>query len=173
MITELEMKEALDGRFFWFDHKNERIGCSLVPKDYIPDHCPEEDDEAKSILVESGRRGGRTKRRAWTLAEDELLLELRAKGLRWQHVGKQIGRGDKGARARYKELCKAREIAPTKCNRAKRNMLTMAQKREIIRLVGEGLTFPEIDAALGLPDFWARDYCTRYRREQNALRLAA
>lgn len=173
MTTEQEMKEALDGRFFWFDHKHERIGCSIVPKDYIPDHSPEEDEEVNAALVASGRKGGMAKRRAWTHAEDEMLLELRAQGLRWQHVGKRLGRGDKGARARYLELCKSREIAPTKCNRAKRNMLTMAQKAAIIKLLGEGLSFAEIDAALGLPDFWARDYCTRYRREQNMRRMAA
>lgn len=170
MITELEMKEALDGRFFWLDHNNERIGCSLVPKDYIPDHAPAFDEESNA---ESGRKGGMTKRRAWTPAEDEMLLELRAQGLRWQHLGKQLGRGDKGARARYLEICKTREIAPTKCIRAKRNMLTMFQKKEIIRMVEQGFTFPEIDDALGLPDFWARDFCTRYRREQNARRMAA
>ena len=72
MTTELAMKEALDGRFFWFDHARERVGCSLVPKDYIPDHSPSSDED---VLAESGRRGGMTKRRSWTVAEDERLVE--------------------------------------------------------------------------------------------------
>lgn len=173
MTTEQEMKAALDGRFYWFDRSFERVGCSLVPKDYIPDHAPEAEEETNAACVESGRKGGMTKRREWTQAEDEMLLELRAQGLRWQHVGKQLGRGDKGARARYVELCKAREIAPTPCKRAKRNCLTERHKREIVKMYSEGMTFAEIDQSLGLPDFWARDFITRYRRELNIRKLAA
>lgn len=170
MTTELEMKEALDGRFFWFDRSFERVGCSLVPKDFIPDHTPPGDDEA---MAESGRRGGLTKRRAWTQAEDEMLLKLRGQGLRWQHVGKRLGRGDKNARSRYLELCKARNMEEVPCKRAKRNMLTAKQKNEIIRMHGEGMTCPEIDQALQLPDFWARDFLTRYKRSLNERRMAA
>ncbi len=170
MTTEREMKEALDGRFFWFDHSNERVGCSLVPKDYIPSHRTTSDEDA---LAESGRKGGMAERRGWTQAEDEKLIELRGEGLRWQHIARRMGRGDKAARLRYLALCKARGMTPVKCSKAPRAVLTMHQRDEIIRLREAGYSFPEIDAELGLPDLYARNYYTRFKRAQVEQRLAA
>ena len=171
MITERDIRAALDGKFFWFDYARERVGCSLVPFEYLPDYTPAYDEDA---IVEAARKGGQTRIKPWTALEDEELIQLREQGWRWQNIGKKLGRGDKSARLRYLEICKQRGIVPHSAIRAQRNMLSTAQKAAIVRMrEEENMSFREIDEALGIRNFWARDYYTRYRRDIAMRRNAA
>lgn len=176
MNSEQIIKQALDGHFWSLAPSGDRICHTRVPHDYIPDHKPSYDSEG--LHEESGRKGGLARTRPWTREEDDRLIALRAKGLRWQVIAYELGRGDKNTRLRYFEVCDERDLKPAPCVKHPPIVLTDDMKASIVHLREQkGWGFKEINAELGLSGFYARDYYTRYKRaryhEARAMKEAA
>lgn len=170
MTAEEIMKKALDGKFYSLSRDNSRICVVTVPENYIPDHMPNYNAEA---AVAAGRKMGGRNQKAWTKEEDDRLVALRATGLRWQIIGYEMHRGDKGVRTRYYEICQERNITPVCATPEPIKALTPEIKADIVRLREEGLGFEEINHQLGLRGLQARDYYARYKRNNFPRRFAA
>lgn len=171
-MTEAEqiIKSVLDGKFYSRSPDGNRICVVSVPLDYIPDHRPAYDEEAAAA---SGRKAGERNQKRWSKEEDDRLVALRARGLRWQVIASEMHRGDKGVRTRYYEICGERNMTPVGATVSPVNMLTPEVKAQIVKMREEGMTFPEINHQLGLIGFKARDYYARYKRELLMRRMAA
>lgn len=77
MITEQDIRNALDGTLTRVRHVDNKVVTERVPLGHIPDHRP-----PCSMLPTSGKRGpGVMPRHLWTPDEDAELLALRR--MRW------------------------------------------------------------------------------------------
>ena len=99
--AEAIMKKALDGSFKKYDGVTGGFTDRKKPKNYIPDH----------LLPQVGIAGHAL---TFSREEDDVMIEMRGRGLNWKAIRDALGRGTDGIRKRYPALCRERGIKPIK-----------------------------------------------------------
>ena len=158
MNAEQVIKAELDGKFFSVNPVNGEIITKAVPIDYIPAHRPLY--QCNSALVSVALKDA--KANPWLPADDEELVSMRARGLRWGSIRKILRRGEKSIRERYLLLCEERGIEPLVTPVGYVSNLTPAAKAEIISLRKQGCTFSQIGEITGRPVYQIMDYYNRW-----------
>ena len=156
--TEQKIKEHLDGKFYAVDVVTGNVEFRTVPVDYIPSH--------KSAY--SGDRAGLSeimrmvKANPWLEEEDEKLLAMRQRGVKWESIRKMMQRGEKSIKERYLKLCKERGIEPIIATTAHAPLLTNEAKARIIMLRKQGLSPSQVAEMTGRPTYQVVDYYNRF-----------
>lgn len=157
MNAEQIIKDALDGSFFRYDPVTQKIKRTRVPKNYIPNHKP-------SFTMTEKKPSHNAKN--WTIEEDMLLLEMRAKGMRWRQIGTALKVSFNSAANRYYELCIKRGIQPI---RSFYRVYDDGAEEKVVELRRRGMMLKEVAEALGMTknqvvNLWER-YRDRMKRE--------
>lgn len=165
MNAEQYIKSRLDGRFFRLDLATGKVIETEVAHDHIPDHKP----QMIYDIVPTDPAHMHHNCKPFSAEEDEYIIEMRGKGDRWENIARRMKRSIANVRMHYGDLCMERGIEPQKAV-SKAYRLPEEAKREIIRMRALGMAFPEINKALGLNEYSARDF---YRRYLEKMRSAA
>lgn len=105
MITEQEIKAALDGTFTTFRHATQEVRTKRVSLDYIPTHKPYGIYDEETAPV----RG-----RQWTEMEDALICKMWEAGYTFKEMAKQIGGSSSAVNIRWQQICLKLGIQPTR-----------------------------------------------------------
>ena len=161
MITELEMKEALDGRFYTYVCESQTVTCRKVPKDHIPIHKPRILDEEKK--PKTGY--------PWSEEEDDRLTHLREDGnLIWTEIAIRFRMSPSAVKNRYLLLCLKRGKAEHRVNRTPD---TIALERRVVDLKTQELTFDQIAVEMGLSRNQVAGLWRRWRKRSDQWEEAA
>jgi len=161
MTTEVEMKEALDGRFFTYVCESQTVTCRKVPKDHIPAHKPkimDEDDKPKTGYP-------------WSEAEDARLTNLRERDLTWTEIGKNMKMSATAVRNRYLVLCLKR--GKKEHIIINRRPDTSVMERRVADLKTQDMTFSQIAAELGISRNQVAGLWARWRKRSDRWEEAA
>lgn len=158
MNAEQIIKNALDGKFFYVNQATNKVEMKVVDRDFIPEHKPNyQADYAALSETLKAIRGN-----PWLPEEEEQLISMRARGLRWCSIRKMMQRGEKAVKERYLRLCRERGIEPLLTPPAQAPMLTNEAKAQIIVLRKQGLSPAQVAEMTGRPAYQVADYYTRY-----------
>jgi hypothetical protein len=172
MNAEEYMKSKLDGLFFSLQCGNSirsepKVKAFRVPKDYIPRFNGFAETARRQ---ENGRNNGR-RGRPWTDEEDNTLMDMRGRGIRWESIGRELRRCKRDTARRYLGICAERGMVPAKARSTGPATLSADDKAEIVRLRDLGMTFDQISAQMGLKGYIARDYYSRFKHQMKQLQM--
>lgn len=160
MITELEMKEALDGWFYVYNCEQQSVMRRKVSKDHIPCHKPrilDEDQKPKTGYP-------------WTDTEDERLVKLREANLVWTEIAHRFRMSPSAVKNRYLVLCLKSGRAEHRVNRTPD---TVALERRVVDLKTQELTFDQIAVEMGLSRNQVAGLWRRWRKRSDQWEEAA
>ena len=172
MITELEMKEWLDGWFFSIDFRTGGVISTAVNKGFIPDHKPrwfdfDEDD--------GPRVNGNVHK--WTVEQDDFIIERREAGDTFGVIASQIGISDTAVLKRYKIVCTQRGIKkmPRNHGRPRKHSEEVENAVVTARLAGKSFNDIAILVRLSRNAVYEiyRTYRTRMDKQRHLERRAA
>ena len=106
------------------------------------------------------------KERAWSSDDDELLVSLRQKGMRWEAIRDQLKRGRYQIVARYEMLARERNLPQVQTVPAGPCRISDHLKREIVKLRDAGLPYQEVAVRTGVKPYIARDFYGKFKRMQ-------
>lgn len=157
--------QGLDGFFYSMqsakaDGAAPRVRTFVVAKNYIPSFGALARHDR---MVAGGSNNGLKVQ--WSDAEDNALLEMRARGMRWENIGREMKRDKKTVNQRYYLLCEQRGIEPAPRFQSGPTRLTHDDKLMIVQLREQGMTFDQISERMGLKNYIARDYYCRFKRQ--------
>lgn len=161
MITELEMKQKLDGWFYTYVSESQMVKARKVPVDFIPSHKPkmlEEYEKPKTAYQ-------------WSQREDDLLIEVRHKNKSWREVANCLRMSPSAVRNRYLELCRQRNMPEYKI--VVRPPEVLAIESRILSLRDDDKSFSEIAAILSITRNQVAGIVQRIRRRRELEDVAA
>lgn len=156
--TEDAIREQLDGTLTVVNVATGCIETRRVALDHIPNHKGSYQGDY-SGLSNTLRL---IKANPWLPEEDEKLLAMRERGVKWESIRKVMQRGEKAIKERYLKLCKERGLEPLLTPFAQAPMLTNEAKAQIIALRKQGLSPGQVAEMTGRPAYQVADYYTRY-----------
>jgi hypothetical protein len=168
MNAEQIIKKHLDGKFFRTDAMG-KTTVKEVPLDYIPDHKP----IMLYDCVPTDPNYIHHNTRPWLPQDDDMIVELRGAGARWDAIARRLKRELSSVRMRYQAVCAERGIEMVKSAPGKPSYLTPEIKADIVRLRDQGMSFVEITRVLNLNEYAARDYYHRHKSKMKTMRRAA
>jgi hypothetical protein len=160
MNVEQIIKAALDGTFYRVSVNTGAVSAESVPLDYMPRY--------EVAPVRDKPPGPRHNQRPRTPDEDNELMRMRGEGMTWFAIADTQGRDIKTVRNRYFALCKERGISVAGARRRPPTRLSDETKAEILRLRDMGMSYPSINATLGLSGSVARDYYAYITRRKRS-----
>lgn len=156
--TEEAIKAHLDGTLVAVNAVTGQIVTSSVPLDHIPKHNSSHNTDF-AALSQTMRE---VKANPWDEDEDDRLIAMRERGVKWCSIRKIMQRGERSIKERYLKLCQERGIEPLLTPSAPAPALTNEAKRDIISLRKQGCTFPQIAEMTGRPTYQVMDYYNRH-----------
>lgn len=156
--TEDAIKSKLDGNFFAVNLVTGSIESRVVPKDYIPTHTASYQGDFASL----SDRLRKIKGNPWLPEQDERLIAMRARGVKWSSIRKFMQRGEKSVKERYVKLCQERGMEPLLTPFIQAPALTTEAKAEIIVLRRQGFSPSEVAEMTGRPAYQVLDYYNRF-----------
>jgi hypothetical protein len=165
MNAEQIIKANLDGKFFFVDQHSGRTMMKSVGVDHIPEHKPIFGNDFSALSVALAE----IKAKSWLPEEDEKLIAMRARGMKWESIRKIMQRGERSIKERYLKICGERGIEALLTSSSSAPMLTSEAKREIVALRSQGHSFGEIAELTGRPAYQVLDYFNRYMASKKKL----
>lgn len=156
--TESAIKAHLDGTFVAVSVVTGRTEVREVALNYMPTH--EASWQGDFTILSEKLRVIRAK--PWTAADDEQMMAMRERGVKWSSIRKMLRRGEKAVKERYIKICKQRGIDPVLTPSAQAPMLTNEAKAEIIVLRKQGLSPAQVAEMTGRPTYQVVDYYNRF-----------
>lgn len=156
--TEEAIKKRLDGTVTFVNVATSHIETRRVALDHIPTHK----GSFQSDYAGLSNAMRLAKANPWLPEEDERLLAMRERGVKWESIRKIMQRGEKAVKERYLRLCRERGIEPLLTPPAQAPMLTNEAKAQIIVLRKQGLSPAQVAEMTGRPAYQVADYYTRY-----------
>lgn len=144
MITEQDIKAALDGLFYCLDHRDNSIVLKRVEKDHIPDHKPRWTEEALETLRTS------IACLEWDDEIDEFIVNKRAAGTTFGAISRELNISETAIWKRYKFICEERGIDPAPRVAPRRRSYSAELEAEVVRYRHEDKSFSEIALMLGI-----------------------
>lgn len=156
--TEEAIKQHLDGQFFAVNVVSGQIETRKVPVNYIPTH--KSSYQADSVSLSEKLRELRAN--PWLPEEEDRLIAMRERGVKWDSIRKILQRGEKGIKEHYAKLCQERGIELLMVSPVHAPALTPDAKREIVTLRKQGCSVAQVAEMTGRPAYQVHDYYMRY-----------
>lgn len=155
-MSEAQIKAALDGWFFKFNHVNGEVKARRVPRDFMPDHCP----------PSSSNTGENSNWEAW---QDDTIRTMREAGEFWHDIAKAVGKSASTVNKRYSELCLKEGKKRTDIGVRAFHRYSQEVEDKVVAMRHRGLQYTEIGERLGMTHLQTYAVYRRYRdREQRA-----
>lgn len=148
MITEQDIRDALDGWFYSLDFERGNVIATPVRKNHIPNHVPK-------YLSEFDQDKPHFNNKKFTPDQDDTIIRMREQGYIWQDISKAVRHDGTLTRARYIIICRERGIRPLLDVRKKK--FTPEQRRQLIEMRARGVSYAEIGSQIGMTEQQARD----------------
>lgn len=156
--TEEAIRKHLDGTFVAVNNFTGEIEERRVAFNFIPTHK----SSFQSDYSKLSNAMKMAKANPWTNDEDEMLLAMRSRGVKWCSIRKMIQRGEKAVKDRYLVICQERGIEPLLTTSISAPPLTNEAKAQIIALRKQGFTPTEVAEMTGRPGYQVLDYYNRF-----------
>lgn len=156
--TEEAIRKTLDGWFVSVNNFTGEIEERRVAFNFMPTHK----SSFQSDYSKLSNALKLAKANPWTEDEDEMMLAMRSRGVKWCSIRKMMHRGEKAIKERYLVICKERGIEPLLSNSLSAPPLTNEAKAEIISLRKQGFTPSEVAEMTGRPGYQILDYYNRF-----------
>jgi len=154
MSAEHIIKTALDGNFFYVNHDG-KVRCRTVPFDHIPTHKP------AILVLEDGPHHNAI---FFSLEQDDIIVQMRARGCRWADVARTLKRCIHKTRERYTAICLERGMEPAPKQIARPTKLPRSVCEQALHMRELGMSYDEISKQMGLGKWQIADAVQRIRR---------
>jgi hypothetical protein len=162
--AEAYIKSKLDGWLFRMSTTGGKearttVRAIEVPLDYIPSHRP----QFEYAFEEGAEHHNRLN---FTPEQDDIIVQLRAEGVRWADVAKAIKRCTNNTRDRYKQICAERGMEPAPTRMAKPSKIPDEVKARLFHLRFQiGMTYEAIGLETGLTKWQVADTIAKMKRK--------